>query len=112
MKKNLIRLIYILFDDDRTIVTSETERIRKGDIDHSLLCSIEREVQVVVNIFVQIVIGMIDSWRNNIILYSLDADKGLNCSCSSEQMTSHRLGRADIELVSMIAKDLLDSESL
>ena len=51
----------------------------------------------------------INSRRNNIILYGQRTSNHFYCSGSSQEVTGHRFGRTDIQLVSMFSKRFQDS---
>ena len=57
-------------------MTAESESIGQGYVHFALLRFVEREVQVIVDVFVIITLFVVDSRRNNAVLDGEDARNG------------------------------------
>ena len=108
----MMLLSLILLEYYTCIVTTKTEGVAKTSTYDTLLSLVECEVQVVINLWILITFLVIDCWRNDIVLDSQNGSHCLNSTSSTKKVTSHRLGRRDVELVGSIAEYLLDSLSL
>jgi len=73
------------------------------------LSLVEREVHVVVDVFIAVVLIVIDGGRNDIVLHREAANDSFHCTSSTKEVTGHRLGGGDVELVSVFTKHLADS---
>ena len=102
-------LIIILLEDYASVMSAEAERIAEGSAYGTLLRLVEGKVQVVVDVLVLVVLLVVDSRRNDVVLDSQYRHEGLNGTGSAEQVASHRLGRADIQLVSVLTEEFLYS---
>lgn len=91
-------------------MTTKAKRVGHGSPDLTLLRLIEREVELRVDIGV--VGEVIDGRGNDTRLDSLDAGDGLKSASSAKEVASHRLSRADVEAVSILAKDLANGDEL
>ena len=58
-----------LFDYHACVVSSETERVAQRRAYLAFLRLVEREVQVVVDFFVVIAVGMVDCGRHDVFLH-------------------------------------------
>ena len=57
-------------------MTTESKSIGQSYVHFALLCFVEREVQVIVDVFVVITLFVVDGRRNNAILDGEDACNG------------------------------------
>ena len=89
-------------------MSAETERVAQSSTDGAFLSLVEGEVQVVVDVFIQVVIGMVDGRRHDVVLHSQAANQRFDTAGSTEQVTRHRLRRADVQFVSVFAEELSD----
>ena len=64
-----IHLRLVLLQDAASIVPTEAESIAEGSAYGALLCLIEGEVEVVVDILIAIVLFMVDCRRYDVVLY-------------------------------------------
>lgn len=64
-----IHLRLVLLQDAASIVATEAESIAEGSAYGALLCLIEGEVEVVVDILIAIVLFMVDCRRYDVVLY-------------------------------------------
>ena len=60
----------------------------------------------------RVVVKMVDGWGNDAVLEGEDGGDGFNGASSSEEVTRHRLGGVDADVVGMFAKHLLNSHAL
>ena len=102
-------LVLILLHDAAGIVATKSEGVGEGSTHSALLSLVEREVHVVVDVFIAVVLIVIDGGRNDIILHREAANDSFHSTSSTEEVTCHRLSRGDVELVSMLTKYLADS---
>src|SRR5690606_32885341 len=51
---------------------------------------------------------MVNGWGYDLIPDCQDSEHGLQCSCTTQQMTCHRLGGTDIELVAVVTEYIQD----
>ena len=98
----------ILLDDAAGIVSAESESIGKRCTHGALLSLVEGEVHVVVDVFVAVFLIVIDGGRYDVVLYGQAANDGFYSTGGTEQVTGHRLGGGDVELISMVAENLRD----
>src|SRR6266849_10778576 len=85
-------------------MTPEPECITDCDIDGFLYMPIGDVLQVALRIGMLIIYG----WGNEVVVCREYGDDCFDSSCGSKEVTSHRLRRADVQLVSMIAKHCFD----
>lgn len=90
-------------------MSTKTEGIAQCSVYCTFLSFVEREVQVIINVFIIITFLMVDSGRNNVILHSQYAGNSFYRTGSTQQVSCHRLSRADIQFISVISKYILDS---
>ena len=90
-------------------MTTEAEGVRKSYVNCALLSLAKSEVEVVVDLFVAVVVFVVDSWRNDVFLYRLHTEHRFHSTGSTEHVTSHRLGGADVEFVSVLTEEVNDS---
>ena len=64
-----IHLRLVLLQDTASIVATEAESIAEGSAYGALLCLIEGEVEVVVDILVAVVLFVVDCRRYDVVLY-------------------------------------------
>ena len=64
-----IHLRLVLLQDAASIVATEAESIAEGSAYDALLCLIEGEVEVVVDILIAIVLFVVDCRRYDVVLY-------------------------------------------
>ena len=64
-----IHLRLVLLQDAASIVATEAESIAEGSAYGALLCLIEGEVEVVIDILIAIVLFMVDCRRYDVVLY-------------------------------------------
>ena len=102
-------LVLILLHDAAGVVTTKSEGVGEGSTHSALLSLVEREVHVVVDVFIAVVLIVIDGGRNDIVLHREAANDSFHCTSSTEEVTGHRLGGGDVELVSVLTKHLADS---
>ena len=76
--------LLILLEDDACIVTTETESVTEGNTHRALLSLVEREIEVVVNFRVLVILSVVNRWGYNVILDSEDTDHRLNSTSSTE----------------------------
>ena len=55
---------------------------------------------------------MVDGRRHDVVLYTQHADHALYGTCGTEEVAGHALGRADVDLVSLLTEEILDSLGL
>lgn len=103
-----VRLCLILLHNAAGIVTTEAEGVAQSSTYGALLCLVEGEVEVVVDVLVAIVVLVVDRRRHDVVLYREAAEDGLYSTCSTEKVPRHTLGRRDVELISVLAKELGD----
>ena len=72
------------------------------------MCFIEGEVNAIIDILVQILRIMIDGGRDDSFFECHNARKCFYGSCSTDQVTGHRLGGIQVHVVDMIAEHALD----
>ena len=60
-------LFSVFFYDYTCIVSTKTECVAQCSTNSTMLCLIECEVQVIVDLFVVITFFVVDCWRNNVI---------------------------------------------
>ena len=102
-------LVLILLHDAAGIVTTKSEGVGEGSTHSALLSLVEREVHVVVNVFIAVVLlGAAGAVEAIVCCLSVQNDI-IPPTISTEEVTCHRLSRGDVELVSMLAKYLADS---
>ena len=80
-------------------MTTETEGIAQCSTNLTLLSFVEGEIQVIIELFVLIIFLMVDGRRYDVVLNTEYADHSLYSTSSTQQVTSHRLGRTDVKLV-------------
>ena len=80
-------------------MTTKAEGVAQCGTYLALLSFVEREVQIVVKLRIQVIVIVIDSWWNDIVLDSKDAYHSLNSSSGTEEVSCHTLCRADVELI-------------
>ena len=90
-------------------MTAETESVRQSDVHSALLSLVEGEIQLIVNFRVEVIVGVIDSRRHDVARHRLHAEESLEGAGSTEQVSGHRLRRAYIQFISIIAPKFLDS---
>ena len=56
--------------------------------------------------------GVVDGRRHDVVLYTQHADHALYGTCGTEEVAGHALGRADVDLVSLLAEEILDGLGL
>ena len=98
----------ILLDDAAGIVSAESESIGERRTYGALLSLVEGEVHVVVDVFVAVVLIVVDGRRHDVVLHRKAANDGFNSTGGSEEVTGHRLGGRDVEFVGMITEELRD----
>ena len=86
---------------------AKTKRIGQRGIDHPLLCFVKGEVQPAVNF--RIIRKMVDGRRNDIILYSQDSGNGFDGTRCAQEVAGHRFGGIDVDFVSLLPKQRLNS---
>ena len=64
-----IHLRLVLLQDAASIVATEAESIAEGSAYGALLCLIEGEVEVVVDILIAVVLFVVDCRRYDVVLY-------------------------------------------
>ena len=69
---------------------------------------VEREVQVIVDVFVVITLFVVDGRRNNAILDGEDACNGFYRTGSAQQVAGHGFCRTDVQLIRMLSEYLFD----
>ena len=89
-------------------MTTKSKCVAQCSTYSTLLCLIESEVQVVVDVFIVVTFFVIDCRRYNVIFYRQYASNSFYTSGCTQQVSSHRLGRTDVQFVSMFAKQILD----
>ena len=67
-------------------MTTESKSIGQSYVHFALLCFVEREVQVIVDVFVVITLFVVDGRRNNAILDGEDACNGFYRTGSAQQV--------------------------
>ena len=70
-------------------MATKTECITQSGAYHTLLCFIEGEVQIVVNLLILIILLMVDRRRNDIIVNSEDRCHRFYCAGSTQQVACH-----------------------
>ena len=93
-------------------MTTKAEGIAETSTNLALLGLVECEVQIVVNLWIIVALLVVDCGRNDVVLNSQDSDHSLYCASGTQQVTSHRLRRRDVQLEGCIAEDFLDGLSL
>ena len=68
-------LLSVLLHNQRSVVTAEAECIRQSSVDCALLSLVESKVEIIINLLVEVIVGMVDGRRNDVILYRLDAEQ-------------------------------------
>ena len=91
-------------DQQRGVVAAEAEGIAHGHVDAGLA----RLVRHVVEVAGRVGIVEIDRGRQDVVLDRLDAENELRRARRAEQVPGHRLGRADGQLLRVVAEDGLD----
>ena len=89
---------YFLKNDTR-IMTTESKSIGQSYVHFALLCFVEREVQVIVDVFVVITLFVVDGRRDNAILDGEDACNGFYRTGSAQQVAGHGFCRTDVQLI-------------
>lgn len=100
---------FVFLKDNSGIVAAETERIAQSRTHGALLGLVKGEVEAVIDFLILIALLMVDGGGNDILAYRKGAEHCLKGACSTEKVTCHRFGRADVEVFGMFAKHLLDS---
>ena len=62
-------LVLILLHDAAGIVTTKSEGVGEGSTHSALLSLVEREVHVVVNVFIAVVLIVVDGGRDDVVLH-------------------------------------------
>ena len=93
-------------------MAAEPERVAQGGAHGALLGLVEGEVEVVVDLFVAVVVLMVDGRGHDVVLHGQDAGQCLDGAGGTEQVARHGLGRGDVELVGVLAEHFLDGFGL
>ena len=80
---------------------AESKGIGQYGTHGALLGLVEGKIQIIVDLFIPVVFGMIDCRRHYAVLDNQNAGNGLDGSGSAQQVSSHRLGGTDVQLVGM-----------
>ena len=83
-------------------MTAKAKSIAYGEIDLTLLGLVESEVE---GRNLRIISEVVDRWGNNPVLNGEDGCDGLDSTCSTEEMTSHRLSGVDGNLIGIVSKE-------
>ena len=105
-------LLSVLLDDDASVVSAKAEGIGQGSAYGTFLSLVESEVHVVVQLRIIITLGMVDGRRDDIVLNAQYTDHTFYGTSGTKEVTGHALGRADVDLVSLLAEEILDSLGL
>lgn len=84
--RNTTLLFCVFLENDTRIMTTESKSIGQSYVHFALLCFVEREVQVIVDVFVVITLFVVDGRRNNAILDGEDACNGFYRTGSAQQV--------------------------
>ena len=96
----------MFFDNNRCIMTAKAECITQGVIDIPFLRFVEREVEGRVEAFV---VGEVINCRwDNAVPDGHQTGYYFDRAGSPEEVSSHRLGRADVELAGMLPENVLN----
>ena len=68
-------------------MASKTEGVANGNVDFSLFCHIESEIEVIVDF--RIVRKVVYCWRNNAVIQRHNCGKAFNCTGSAQQVPGH-----------------------
>ena len=101
-------LFLVLLYDAASIVTAEAECVAEGSTYGAVLCLVEGEVEVVVDVFVTVIVFVVDGGRHDVVLNRETADECFYGTCGTEEVTCHTLGRRDVELVSVLTEETCD----
>lgn len=101
-------LVVVLLHDAASIVSTETKGVGEGGAHGALLCFVESEVQVVVDVFIVVALLVVDGGRYDVVLDRQAASDAFYSTSSTQEVARHRLGRRNVEVVSVLAKYLCD----
>ena len=93
-------------------MTAKAECVAHGSAHLTLLCLVEGEVEIVVDFLIVVTLLVVDGGGHDVVLHSQYGSHSLNGTGGTQQVTGHRLRRADVEFVGSLAEYLLDGFGL
>lgn len=78
-------LFSILLEYYTSVVTAETKGVAKCSAHLTLLCCVECEVEIIVNLLILIAFLVVDCWRDDVVLNSQNGSHCLYSTSSAEQ---------------------------
>ena len=101
-------LVIEFFEYEACVVSTESESVADGIINLSFLCMVESEVHFRIELWVDIVVFVVDGRWYDIVS---DGEYGCDCferSCGSEQVSCHRFSRTYVEFKCMLSEESFD----
>lgn len=80
-------LLLVFLHDDGCVVSAETEYVAQCSTYGTLLRLVEGEVELGVDRGIDVVVGMVDCRGHYVLFDGLDAEYGLKCAGSTEQVS-------------------------
>ena len=93
-------------------MATKSKGVAEGSVNGAFLCLVEGEVEVIVKFRVFVTFFVIDCRRNDVVLNGKEAEQRFCRTCCTKHVASHRLCRADIELIGVLPKELFDGFGL
>ena len=89
-------------------MSAEAEGVTQGIADIAFLRFVKGEVHAIVDVLVQVFGVVVDGWRDDTVFEGHNASHSFYGSCSTDQVTGHRLGGIQVHVIDMIAEHALD----
>ena len=93
-------------------MATEAERVRQSGAHGALLCLVEGEVQIVVDLGILVALLVVDGGGDDVVLHGEHGGHGLYGTGGTEQVAGHGLRRRDVQFVGCVAEDFLDGLGL